>query len=472
MDRRTLIASLGATGSIAIAGCVGGLNGFRDSWLPLASDDGSSSSPGIGALEAASSVSATDVTLLVTDAELVRQRSLQLYLDAPTPSDPAEGWEIEKEVVARPTLDLPSADGPLEAEIVDEQRVEGETADFAKITFELNEELPEGVPLQFALKTTGDVDDETYSLGTTQPFTLVPGEDETLSVQRSSSGYEPLRHSDESPVFFGQEKTDDGYRVRMATGTNDTRHHAPSHDGIPNRNDDIGYDRYELGAFERPWGIEYEITDKEYDAALRHWENHYKHTGSDEDQLAPAWRYYLDGGEEWGIPHDTLTPIERLAETFAEKATLLGLETPEEKLRFVADVVQWMPYETDDERKWQGIPEVQHPVNFFARGRGDCIDKVIAATSILYQDPFPEYVMDKYYIFRNPSAGNLFQSRTEHIGLTIKSDIFTTDLGGPQVDDGDGYTYVEITYPAPLTRTASGNRELELEDISDEWPGY
>ncbi|WP_244510286.1 hypothetical protein [Natronobacterium texcoconense] len=421
-------------------------------------------------------VTPESASLLVADLDLPRRTTLKLYLNAPTADDPAGDWNIEKNIVARPTLELPVADEPLDATIdqrTDETDAFDSQTDGMRIDFELDEDLPDGIPLQFTLQAVEDTEDgRTYNLGTTQPFTIIPGEDNAITIERSNNGYEPLEYSSKSDVFLDRDATDDGYRIRMAAGTNDTRYHAPSQSGIPNRNDEFGFEDYKRGAFERPWGIEYEISEDEHDAALRHWKMRYKHSGGDEDQLDVMWRYYLDGGEEWGVTHDTLEPIERLAEQFAEKAELLGFETPEEKVRFVADIIQWMEYETDEERRWRDLPEVQHPVNFFSRGRGDCIDKVVAATSLLYQDPFPDYVMDKYYIFRNPYRGGIFQTQTEHIGLTIESDIFTTDLGGPQVSDDDGYSYIEITYPGPLGAAYPGNEDLELVDISDAWPGY
>lgn len=468
-SRRTLLTSLAATASATVAGCLGGHGILPDARLLGNSGSGTLAS-GKTPLEKLYTVSADELSLLVTDVP--SRATLELYLGYPTVDDPAGDWRLEGGSAGRPTLELPVADEPLEATVVEkkqgEENVVAPRDAGTKITFEIHEDLPTGAPIQFTLETGGDG----RRLGTTQPVVIVPGENEAIAASRSPDGYEPFRYSSEEAVFFDRETTDEGYRIRMAAGTNDTRYHTPSHDAIPNRNDEVGFDQYERGAFERPWGIEYEITETEYDAALRHWTQHYRHKKGDEGQLRPAWRHYLDGGKAWGIPHETVEPIERLAETFATKAKRLGLDRPEEMVRFVADVIQWMEYETDEQRKLNGLPEVQHPVTFFARGRGDCIDKVIAATSLLYQDPFPDFVMDKYYIFRNPYTGGLFQGRTQHIGLTIESDIFTTDLGGPQVDDDDGYTYVEVTYPAPLSRTDSRNRELELVDISDAWPGY
>ena len=480
MDRRTFLSSLGATTiATSLAGCSSGDGNTSSGEDPTTTEQPDPEDmqpiPGAGKVHSISNISTDSISITFSDVDWPREVTLELYAEVATTDTPAGGWGIytyDTNGAKRPALNY-SDNERFIAETTGARRAGG-SEDRATVSFP-HEELPAGVPIQYQVylqeHTLDNGNGPRRHVGTTEQAVRKPDTDEYIVAptgDRAARAFEGYHEYD------AREDEDGNRHVTLVGSTNNTKYHTPLYDHIPNRtNSEVGRNQYERGAFERLWSIDYTITNEEYEYAREH--NKIKYIGpyGDDDELSNVRRMfetYFDGGDG-ELAQNSIEPLQRIAEQFGERAEALGLTTPEEKLRFLMDFVQWMPYEHDDERRERGDPRVQHPVTTLARCKGDCEDKTVLLAALAYQDPFPDYVMH-FYQWRNPA-----ENVAAHFGLAVKNDLFTVETGGPtarnidnwDAEEGD-YTYFEATYPAPMERTDDSNRDLRI--IRMPFPGY
>lgn len=473
VDRRAFLASGGVVAATALAGCL------DDAAVATYPPDRGQGPPVPGTAAVAGIDRVTDEELVVelVDRRLPREATVRLYAQYPTDTTPAGDWRVERvpgdgDDASRPVLDYPDGYGEHVSDTVVPRQVGDGHVSLA------HGDVPTGVPVQYWLDLVEHtLDGQRGTLGTTGQVLRLPGRGRYVVASRTGDGTPRVLQDYSHTDYYHRRRDGDGdYLVSAVGSTNDTRFHAPRIDGLPTRTDAVGHRAYRRGAFERLWTLDYVVTQGEFRRARSHNRRHYRGDPAAEAvevaNVRRAFRHYLDvgsdgvagdvdghdgpDGDESDLDDGGDPPLERIADTFARTAARLGLTRPEQQVRFVADFVQWLPYEHDDERVAAGIPRVQHPVCTLARGTGDCEDVTVALAAILYQDAFPDFEMSLYR-FRNEDD----PETRAHFGLAIREGLWSTDLGGPGSAEF-GHTYVEATYPAPLARASSDCHDLEL----------
>lgn len=492
VDRRAFLVTGGITAATALAGClddaaVATYPADRGEVAPV---------PGTAAVVGIDRVDDEELVVELADRRFPRPATIRLSALYPTDSTPAGDWRVERvpgDAVARPVLTYPGGHGERVSDTVVGPQFGDGSVSLA------HGDVPAGIPVQYRLDLVEHtLDGQRSALGTTEQVLRLPGRGRyAVAATDGGGGHRVLRDYSHADYYHRRRDGDGDYRLTAVGSTNGTRFHAPLVDGLPDRTDGVGHRAYRRGAFERLWTLDYVVTRAEFRRARDHNRRHYRGDPAAEAvevaNVRRMFRHYLggggndpegngDGGDPGGnggdpggkgadaTPGDAADvegveshgrdlargPLERIAATLAGRAALLGFTRPEQQVRLVADFVQWLPYEHDDERVAAGIPRVQHPVCTLARGTGDCEDATVALAAILSREPFPDFELSVYRFRNEDDPGN-----RAHFGLAIREGLWSTDLGGPGSAEF-GHTYVEATYPAPLASASPECHDLEL----------
>lgn len=498
MERRTLLQRLGTTGLLsATAGCTELTTGEdEEETSPFDERHDENPIPGKGMVDGITSINADTLDIRFSDVVWPREVTLDLYAQYSSRDNPIVGREVEPVYLTkygeptdyRPVLKFNEKDrvqvDSITYDLVKEnndRRFDEEyipEAENLTLTFS-NIDLPSSTPIQYYCtlrehtRSEPDTTPERH-LGTTQQVLRLADSEKFITycpTERKVGRAQP--ETEYSLPHFEFTEEDGDYHVHVIHSTNYTHYHTPNTDPTldPRPDDEFGsrdsFLGYERGSYERLWELNYTVTQDEFEYAREHNAVDYLHgeLRGERDNIKRIAAKYVDednglyGGV--GQTEKTLAPIRRVAEKLATIAELIGCETPEEKVRLVADFVQWIPYKKDIVRS--GL-QVQHPVSVLAQGAGDCEDKMLTLGSILYQDPFPNYEMDMLF-FRHQG-----RNVPNHILLAIKRDIFeadvpsieTTNLSNDYYDDIDELSYapIEGTFPAPLGKVSDREKNV------------
>lgn len=510
MERRTLLKQIGATGIITGgAGCAELTAEEEEEPSPLEGRREDSPIPGEATVDGITAIDTDTLDIRFSKIVWPREVTIDFYAQYATTQNPVVGWETEDYFSGdfnddiRPILKFKAKNrvhvDSVTYDLVKEnnnKRFQEEyipEADELTLTFS-NIDLAASTPVQYycTLREHTRVESsenppERY-LGATQQAMRLSETEEFVTycpTEGQVSRAEPNSAYSLPHFEFTQQNGD--YHVHVIHSTNSTRFHTPDTDSTlsPRPDDEFGsrdsFSGYKRGSYERLWELKYTVTQEEFEYAREHNSVDYLR-GEDRTEQHNIKRVaakYVDE-EDGAYPYghlsengETLAPIRRVAQKLATIAERIGCKTPEEKVRLVADFVQWIPYKRDIARSG---PSVQHPVSVLARGAGDCEDKMLTLAAILYQDQFPDYDMNMLF-FRHRAA-----NVPNHIILCIKRDIFEADVPGIETtnlhteyyDDIDELAYapIEGTFPAPLGKVTKRERRTTPRFFDLPFPEY
>lgn len=225
-----------------------------------------------------------------------------------------------------------------------------------------------------------------------------------------------------------------------------------------------------------PWSITYEFDQSVLDDAIRE-----ANSLTNGDDTHDIWAMV---NESSVVNHHV---IQDIARQLGDVCDQLNATEPTEKLRVVADFIQYFGY-GEHKNAFDGTnfennrADTYHPVDLLATGYGDCKDFTILAYGILQQDPF-NFDVSVAHIEDVPFTD------VRHVSVGVAMDDVEIDdheedkvtrmypharRPGLFTDQGKEYMYIETSYPdaVGLVATDVYREPLEVEafrDFAEEW---